>query len=335
LLNLNELVDVKDSDVESLNRIIEELSAQRNITVDESAIKDETIIALNEVIDATLAELEDKVSQQLTNTTDAFDALSTQIEAQAKKSEEAAAKQLAAFEKAVGGIADALKPVEPEPDPENPAAETIKKILEKWDNITAITSNSYNIFDSILNDLDIKNKPAKTSYVFTPPSTGKVFRPSEEIKQHLKWNEELKPQIKSSVAGLTDETKAKRILTNVETLLKDSMGSLNNSALIDTLKDAITAWGNDFAKVRGTAALTIRKIALEIGIDPEQLIVRPDQAIIGARKFKDIPWENLGNDEYKNFTPILASLMVNKLPKDTLQLINLLKIFAEFQGGSW
>lgn len=317
LTNLNDLVSLKQENIADLNRVIEELSAQRNLIVEENVIKDETITALNEVIDATLSQLEDKVAQQLTNTTDAFDALATQIEAQAKKSEESAAKQLAAFEKAVGGIADALKPAEPEPDPENPAADIIKQILQKWDNITAITNDSYKAFDDIMTDSGITNKPVKSTYVFVPPAKGNAYTPSEEIKQHLKWNNEIKSQIKSTISTVSDEAKAKKILANVDVILKDSKGSLNNEALKRTVEDAIFAWSIDLAAVRGNFAPIIRKLALEMGVD-------------------NIDWNNIngyGGDPKR--AENVKNILIPKIPTDTRQLINLLTILDEIkQGGA-
>lgn len=317
LNDLNELVDLKQENIDDLSRVIEELSTQRNLIVEENVIKDETIVALNEVIDATLSQLEDKVAQQLTNTTDAFDALATQIESQAKKSEEASAKQLEAFQKAVGGIADALKPKEPEPEPDNPAGDIIKQILQKWDNITAITNDSYKAFDDIMTDAGITNKPVKSTYVFVPPSKGNAYSPSEEIKQHLKWNNEIKSQIKSTISTVSDEAKAKKILANVDTILKDSKGSLNNEALKRTVEDAIYAWSIDLAAVRGNFAPVIRKLALEMGVD-------------------NIDWSNIngyGGDPKR--AENVKNLLTPKIPSDTRQLINLLTILDEIkQGGA-
>ena len=317
LKNINDLVAIREESIGDLNRIIEELSIQRNLIVDENIVKDETIVALNALIDTTIAELEEKVSQQLTNTTDAFDALATQIESQAKKSEESAAKQLAAFEKAVGGIADALKPAEPEPDPENPAAEIIKQILQKWDNITAITNDSYKAFDDIMTDSGITNKPVKSTYVFVSPAQGNAYTPSEEIKQHLKWNNEIKSQIKSTIITVSDEAKAKKILANVDVILKDSKGSLNNEALKRTVEGAIFAWSTDAAAVRGKFAPIIRKLALEMGVD-------------------NIDWNNIngyGDDEDRAGN--VKNILIPKIPTDTRQLINLLTILDEIkQGGA-
>jgi hypothetical protein len=280
LLNLNELVDVKDSDVESLNRIIEELSAQRNITVDESAIKDETIIALNEVIDATLAELEDKVSQQLTNTTDAFDALSTQIEAQAKKSEEAAAKQLAAFEKAVGGIADALKPVEPEPDPENPAAEIIKQIFTEWDKIYIIPNSKYNNISNIFKNLEVKSPPTRLDYVFTPPPNSNSFGSGQEINQILKWNDTFKSQFKTLVSSITDKTKATAVLADAKVLASNTGGI---QELRDVIRNVFDEWSRDIGGSLGVGRSIINKAVLEL--DPTYKIVSDSATKTYAQNF--------------------------------------------------
>lgn len=262
LSDANELVDIKESDMEELKSIIDELAFQRNIIADENAIKDETIVALNEVIDATLSQLEDKVAQQLTNTTDAFDALATQIESQAKKSEEASAKQLEAFQKAVGGIADALKPKEPEPDPENPAAKIIKEINQLWDTIDIISSNKYSAFEKIIDKLGA-TKPTKSLYVYVPPSKGNQFRPSEELKQLLKWKDELKPQFKQLINGITDQVTAAEIKRNVEDITKDQW-NINNAGTRAIVQDAILAWAIDFNKSRGIGTAAMRKVALEL-----------------------------------------------------------------------
>lgn len=311
LADINELVNIKDSDLDDLNRIIAELSVERSIIEEENAVKDETIIALNEVIDATLAQLEDRVSQQLTNTTDAFDALATQIEAQAKKSEEASAKQLAAFEKAVSGLADSLKPAEPEPDPENPAAEVIKQILDKWDKITVISETTYTKFVRVLDILGAK-KPTKSTYVFVPPAKGNPFNPSEEIKQHLKWNNELKPQIKSIVAGLADKAAAEEVLRNVNDILNDVNGSLNNNGMYNTIVAALDAWVEDQAQVRGFATSVIRKIALEVG-----------------SKFPAT--NDLGGSRSLAFQA--ATGIKTRLSRDQDQLINILTILDEIKNN--
>jgi hypothetical protein len=311
LSDINELVNIKDSDLDDLNRIIAELSVERSIIEEENAVKDETIIALNAVIDATLAQLEDRVSQQLTNTTDAFDALATQIEAQAKKSEEASAKQLAAFEKAVSGLADSLKPAEPEPDPENPAAEVIKQILDKWDKITVISETTYTKFVRVLDILGAK-KPTKSTYVFVPPAKGNPFNPSEEIKQHLKWNNELKPQIKSIVAGLADKAAAEEVLRNVNDILNDVNGSLNNNGMYNTIVAALDAWVEDQAQVRGFATSVIRKIALEVG-----------------SKFPAT--NDLGGSRSLAFQA--ATGIKTRLSRDQDQLINILTILDEIKNN--
>lgn len=314
---LREVIDRKDESILDAERIIEELSVVRNTLLDESGVKDEAIVALNELIDVTLSDLGGRVSEQLTNTTDAFDAIATQIEAQAKKSEEAAAKQLQAFEKAIGditgGLAEALKPSEPEPDPENPAAEIIKQILEKWDKMTVITESSYAKFTQILDLLGAK-KPTKSTYVFVPQSKGNLFNPSEEIKQHLKWNNELKPQIKSFLTSIDDKKKAETILKNVSDIVNDSNGSFNNTGLYNTVVDALDLWVEDAppARIRGVATPTIRKIALEVGAN--------------------FPSTNdLGSD--KAGAAGGASNIKGKLSRDTDQLINILTILDEIKNN--
>lgn len=271
LNSLNELVDLRDEDIDDLARIIEELSDQRNSIVEENEIKDQAIISLNEVIDATLADLEDKVSQQLTNTTDAFDALSTQIESQAKKSEEAAEKQLAAFEKAVGGIADSLKPKEPEPDPENPAAEIIKQIFTEWDKIYVITNGKYNNISNILTNIGVKSPPARLDYVLTTPTNNNSFGPGQEINQILKWNDTFKSQFKELISSITDKNKATSVLADTK-VLSANTGGINE--LRDTISFIFDEQFNDVGGSQGVGQSTINKAVLEL--KPDYTIVSRD-----------------------------------------------------------
>jgi len=280
LNSLNELVDLRDEDINDLARIIEELSDQRNSIVEENEIKDQAIISLNEVIDATLADLEDKVSQQLTNTTDAFDALSTQIESQAKKSEEAAAKQLAAFEKAVGGIADALKPVEPEPDPENPAAEIIKQIFAEWDKIYIIPNSKYNNISNIFKNLEVKSPPTRLDYVFTPSPNNNSFGSGQEINQILKWNDTFKSQFKTLVSSITDKTKATAVLADAKVLASNTGGI---QELRDVIQNVFEEWSQDSGRIRGVAKSMINKAVLEL--DPTYKFVSDDATKTYAQDF--------------------------------------------------
>jgi hypothetical protein len=300
---------------DNLLEAIEQLSVEFNQKVSESEAKDAQIVTLNQTIDSTLTDLGTSVTAQIENAADAFDALSTKLEEQSKKSEEAATKQLEAFEKAVGGIVggitDALKPKEPEPDPENPAAEIINQILERWDGMTVITERSYPKFIQILDILGAK-KPSKSTYVFVPPAKGNLYNPSEEIKQHLKWNNEIKVQIKALLPQINDKTKAQTILTNVNDIRNDSTGSFNNTALIATIRDALGAWVDDVAKIRGVATPIIRKLALELGAN--------------------FPNSNdLGND--KPSAVLAASRISAKLTTDTDQLINTLTILDEIKNN--
>ncbi len=330
LNDLNELVDLKQENIDDLARVVEELSTQRNLIVDENAIKDETIVALNEVIDATLSQLEDKVAQQLTNTTDAFDALATQIESQAKKSEEAAAKQLAAFEKAVGGIAEALKPAEPEPDPENPAAEIIKQINQLWDKIDIISSTKYPVFEKIINKLGA-TKPTKSLYVYVPPSKGNQFRPSEELKQLLKWKDELKSQFKQLINGITDLDEANEIKRNVEDITKDQW-NINDAGVRAIVQDAILAWAIDFNKSRGVGTPAMRKVALELeeswtsGGNPI-----PDNANDGAslQQALDVVGAYESSSNIYNYLPTPSRMNAKVLKASRDQLFSLVSLLLE------
>jgi hypothetical protein len=305
------MVFEKNRDIANLREVIIEVSSQAELAERNKEFLNETIVSLNETINSTLSELEGNVSEQLTNTADAFDALATQLEAQAKKSEEAAAKQLAAFEKAVGGIADALKPAEPEPDPENPAAEIIKQIIEKWDGMTVITESSYPKFVQTLDILGAK-KPTKSTYVFKPPAKGNLFNPSEEIKQHLKWNNEIKSQVKGLLTQINEKSKAETVLKNVNDIRNDNQGSFNNNGLIATVTDALDGWAADVAKIRGVATPVIRKLALELGAN--------------------FPNSNdLGNDQGGAVNAVVN--IKAKLTRDTDQLINILTILDEIKNN--
>jgi hypothetical protein len=259
--NLNETVDIKQENIDDLNRIIDELTDQRNLIVDENQIKDETISSLSEVIDSTLSDLESNVSKQLSNTADAFDALSTKIEAQAKKSEEASAKQLAAFEKAVGGIADSLKPKEPAPAPGNPASDIIKQIFTEWDKIYAIPNGRYSSMETILKNIDVKSPPPKLDYVFTPPASANSFGPGQEINQILKWNDTYKSQFKDLINGITDKTKATTVLTESKKLLSSDGGISEIKDIINTVYDE---WSRDIGGSLGNGRPIIRKSILEM-----------------------------------------------------------------------
>jgi hypothetical protein len=313
--NINDLSAVlttKNESISDLNRIVEELSNQRNLIVDENAIKDDTIITLNEVIDSTITELEGKVSEQLTNTADAFDALATQLEAQAKKAEESAAKQLAAFEKAVGGIADALKPKEPEPEPGNPAADIIKQIFTEWDKIYAISNSRYSSVESILKTLEVKSPPSRLDYIFVPPAASNSFGPGQEINQILKWNDTYKSQFKDLVNGVTDKTKANSILTETKKLSSNNGGISDIKNVIEVVFDE---WSRDIGGALGVGRPIVRKSILEMD---------PTYSFTGKTD---------GDTKTKGISLIRAT-------NDTQMILRVLRILSEIsnvvdRGGSW
>jgi hypothetical protein len=310
--NLNELVQLKQEGIDDLSRVIEELSDKRNQILDENAIKDDTIITLNEVIDSTITELEGKVSEQLTNTADAFDALATQLEAQAKKAEESAAKQLAAFEKAVGGIADALKPKEPEPEPGNPAADIIKQIFTEWDKIYAISNSRYSSVESILKTLEVKSPPSRLDYIFVPPAASNSFGPGQEINQILKWNDTYKSQFKDLVNGVTDKTKANSILTETKKLSSNNGGISDIKNVIEVVFDE---WSGDIGGALGVGRPIVRKSILEMD---------PTYSFTGKTD---------GDTKTKGISLIRAT-------NDTQMILRVLRILSEIsnvvdRGGSW
>lgn len=94
------LQDTNDNLVEA----IDQLSNEFNSKVAEVETKDSTIAILNETIDKTLTDLGTSVTSQIENAADAFDALSTKLEEQAKKAEEQAKEQLDVFKDVVNKL---------------------------------------------------------------------------------------------------------------------------------------------------------------------------------------------------------------------------------------
>lgn len=271
--------------------------------------KDETIKELNAQIDTTISKLEQKVSDQLNSTNQAFDNLS-------KKLEEQSSKQLSAFQNAVAGLAKAVTPPTPTPAPENPAKDIINQILSKWDGMMVISQNSYQKLSDIL-DLLGATKPSKYSFVFVPPSKGNAYNPSEEIKQHLTWNNQYKPQFKSLISSITDKDKATKILNNVGSILTDSYNT-NNQGIYDTVKDSLEAWSIDFGKSRGIGANSVKKIALEVGS----------------------PWINVPNNVWDDREGEAKTVIndktgiLSKLTRNSNQLMNVLQFLSEIQTQS-
>jgi conjugal transfer/entry exclusion protein len=99
------LQDTADNLVEA----IDQLSNEFNAKVAEVETKDGQIAVLNETIDKTLSDLGTSVTSQIENAADAFDALSSKLEEQAKRAEEQAKAQLDVFKESIGSIADAIK----------------------------------------------------------------------------------------------------------------------------------------------------------------------------------------------------------------------------------
>lgn len=333
LSNLNNLINENSNSIAGLNAKIKSLEAEielkdqviqtridreieheqyidsiatDNIIKDDSlAAKDDTIKELNTKIDTTISGLEQKVSKQLQDTNAAFENLS-------KKLEEQSAKQLSAFESAVSGLAKAVTPPTPAPAPENPAKEIINQINTEWDKMTVISEQSYSKFSEILDILGVTNKPSKYTYVYVPPAKGNIYNPSEEIKQHLTWNNQYKSQYKNLVNQITDKTKATNILNNVKSILTDA-SSINNTGLYDTVVDSINGWSTDFGKSRGIGANAIKKIAVEVGAT----------------------W--IPHDDYSNKSADaakVASSIKSKLTRNTNQLLTVTQILSEIQTQS-
>lgn len=288
------LSDTNDNLIEA----IEQLSSDFNTKVAESEAKDAQIAILNETIDKTLTDLGNTVSDQLETASDSFTAIALKLEQDAEKrseelkqiQEQAAAQQaaqLAAFEKAIGGISsgitDALKPKEPEPAPENPAANTIKQINIEWDKLYVVedTPQSFGKFSKILDLIGIpeKDKPTKISYIYKSPSIGNVINPGTELRNHLTFNNQIKPQYKVSINAITDEKKAEEILK-----LTREINSLpvNGTGLVNTIQDALVAWAIDFSQSRGVGSSAVKKLTFELNSTWEELDYGQDSGTKGT-----------------------------------------------------
>lgn len=302
LEELQELLNTKDQDNANLQNIIDELAVQRENILQENISKDETIAAMTETMDSVLADLQDKVSDQLSNTADAFDALSDKLDKQAEK-------QLEAFNK----IADAFAPPsEPTPSEGNPAKDIIIEIFTELDKLMLIPNTKYAKFVEILNELEVKKKPSKYEYVYAPPANRNKYRPSEEVNQHLNWNNKYKTDYKKLLIEVTDKDKATRILNSVKDILKDP-NCINNKGLIDTISDALNAWSSDYKESRGIGGPIVKKIALQIGADDD--------------------W-NVADDNAPSRSEAIAvaRAIIKKLPNDGNELLNIIKFLSEIKN---
>lgn len=270
--SLNELVEFKDETLLDSERVIEELSQQRNKLMDELEVKDQTIVELNATINTKLTELESKVLSQLENSGDSFDALSSKLEEQAKKAEENAEKQLKAFENAIGNIADTLKPKEPktpDPDPEDSPEEKsrkekIKKIQDGWDSVKYISSAND---DYLVELLDIVGIDVSTNkYKFTDIANDVKSR----VKAISSWNTQYKQQFKQSlnIATIKTEKDADKILKLIDKL---KITSTQEAALRKLLYadggsyegcggDIFDRWRNDCNRGRGINEEIVKQI---------------------------------------------------------------------------
>lgn len=270
--SLNELVEFKDETLLDSERVIEELSQQRNKLMDELEVKDQTIVELNATINTKLTELESKVLSQLENSGDSFDALSSKLEEQAKKAEENAEKQLKAFETAIGNIADTLKPKEPEtPEPdvkdspeEKNRKEKIKKIQDGWDSVKYISSVND---DYLVELLDIVGIDVSTNkYKFTDIASDVKSR----VKAISSWNTQYKQQFKQSlnVGTIKTEKDADRILKLIDKLKitstqENSLRKLlyaDNGSYEGCGGDIFDRWRNDCNQGRGINESVVKQI---------------------------------------------------------------------------
>jgi hypothetical protein len=269
------MVFEKNRDIANLREVIIEVSSQAELAERNKEFLNETIVSLNETINSTLSELEGNVSEQLTNTADAFDALATQLETQAKKSEEAAAKQLAAFEKAVGGIADALKPAEPEPEPGDSPEEierknTIKNIQSAWEKILYINTSNDDTLLRVLTLLKAETPIQRQKFVDLGGNM------SSRIKQIVDWNNLYKKQYRSLLTAENIKTleTAKSILKDINTLETKTNGFSSVRTFIydqapgqdPCTGDLLDKWRNDCIRGRGSNEEKIREIYGILGV---------------------------------------------------------------------
>lgn len=296
LSNLNNLINENSNSIAGLNAKIKSLEAEielkdqviqtridreieheqyidsiatDNLIKDDSlAAKDDTIKELNTKIDTTISGLEQKVANQLQNTTAAFESLS-------KKLEEQSAKQLSAFENAVSGLAKAVTPPTPTPSPtdspeEKRRKEKIASIQTKWDSIKYIDTNNDDALISILTKVGVSTTGLRQKFV---DLNGNL---SSRVEQIYNWNTIYKQQFKSSlnVSTIKTEKDADDILAlipQLETTKERESATrkiLYNDGTTSTSAcdgDILDKWRKDCVQARGTNASGVAEIAGLVG----------------------------------------------------------------------
>jgi hypothetical protein len=296
LSNLNNLINENSNSIAGLNAKIKSLEAEielkdqviqtridreieheqyidsiatDNLIKDDSlAAKDDTIKELNTKIDTTISGLEQKVANQLQNTTAAFESLS-------KKLEEQSAKQLSAFENAVSGLAKAVTPPTPAPSPtdspeEKRRKEKIASIQTKWDSIKYIDTNNDDALISILTKVGVSTIGLRQKFV---DLNGNL---SSRVEQIYNWNTIYKQQFKSSlnVSTIKTEKDADDILSLIPQLetTKERESTTRKILYNDgtTSKspcdgDILDKWRKDCIQARGTNASSVAEIAGLVG----------------------------------------------------------------------
>lgn len=333
LSNLNNLINENSNSIAGLNAKIKSLEAEielkdqviqtridreieheqyidsiatDNLIKDDSlASKDDTIKELNTKIDTTISGLEQKVANQLQNTTAAFESLS-------KKLEEQSAKQLSAFENAVSGLAKAVTPPTPAPSPtdspeEKRRKEKIASIQTKWDSIKYIDTNNDDALISILTKVGVSTIGLRQKFV---DLNGNL---SSRVEQIYNWNTIYKQQFKSSlnVSTIKTEKDADDILAlipQLETTKERESATrkiLYNDGTTSTSAcdgDILDKWRKDCVQARGTNASGVAEIA----------------GLVGAQYSGSPKWDTVDIEKKlasSNFDTIIEALgIVNDFP---------------------
>lgn len=294
--NMQETLDLKDDTLGDLTRVIEELSDQRNKLVDEIGAKDQTILELNNTITITLEALEQKVLDQLENGGNAFEDLSKRLEEQAakaeadrKRAEENANKQLEAFKSAMSGLVSSINQnndkqnVSDSDSPEEKERkENINSVLDNMKKILVFTDKIQGDFFSILSELNIP-QPNQSAFVVRLPFSKNDMPAGREAKRILAWSQQYAPQYRSYISQINELEQSKKVKTLMDKIVKD--GTIGIDSLKEYLYNAFNEWyyETETRKLRGAAYNGVKNAIRELGLEPPR---EPSSKILAQAKEK-------------------------------------------------
>jgi len=301
--SLQEVVELKDSSVDDLLNVIEELSNRHNDALNEIDVKDQTILELNNTITETLEELQRNVLSQLENSGDSFDELADRLEQQSKEQQEAAEKNLQAFKDAIKSITESLAP-EPEkpeakeddPPEEKRRKEKVAKAQDMWDKVKYIHSRplfgsptlagggggdtSVSALEKLVTLLGGK-LTEKNKYV---DYNGTL---ASRVSQVYTWNTVYKPQFKAliTLGNIKTEADANIVISIVDSLTTtpDAEKPVRNFLYNSQKDDVFDKWRDDVNRTRGVNAPKVRDICGLLGVQySESSTVAIEKALSNA-----------------------------------------------------